>query len=180
MGMWNESDIPGLLSFIFVQGVHPTDQSQMLSGFLFPSFSVPSCPCIITLILICLPFLLSPFPPPPGFVKRPLYNPFLRYPAPRLPFPSNCSLSSPIFYSTNITTDLTTNPIFLFKKRVEVENRTHAGFPSSILNSSNYYAKPFFKLPRSKLSPCPFISSFPQRFSRVRHTRFFFFTFLLV
>ena len=86
MGVWDESS----LFSVFVQHAHLTDQSTMLSGFVFP-FSLVYVSLLLYLYVAILPspFLqtLPPrtFPPPPA-------TPFPVYPS---PFPRFSSL--PIF-----------------------------------------------------------------------------------
>ena len=106
------------LFLFFVQHVHLTDQSKMLSGFLFSRSLSLALVSLLLYIYVAIP----PFPLPPihsRFIVN--SNTFLR-PSPRYPFRVYPSLhlfslfSSPsIFLSVTITT--ISDPIFLFLKK---------------------------------------------------------------
>ena len=78
MDLWNESDAPTFCSFFFFLCTTCSSNRPVADAIGFPFFPSLSCPCIITLILICChPSLLPPS------VRN--LSPFQTPPTPRYP-----------------------------------------------------------------------------------------------
>ena len=105
MGMWNESS----LSIFSVQHAQLTNQSTMLSGFIFSLSSL-----VYVSLLLYLYVAVSPSPVRHSTVIS-------RYPTSRLPFPSaSFHYSLPFSHPLNHIATVSSNPI----KKARSRNRT--------------------------------------------------------
>ena len=158
MGMWNESSL-----FIFhVQHAQLTNQSTMLSGFIF---SLSSRLCIITLILICcrfsLPRSVIPQSSPVTLPRVYLFPPLL-----------SIILFLPFSHPLNHIATVSSNPIKKLEAETEHPIRRAPSVDTS--NPSNYASHPITQ------SNGSIISFFSLKLSRVGILVSFLFTSLLV
>ena len=147
MGMWNESSL-----FIFhVQHAQLTNQSTMLSGFIFSLSSL-----VYVSLLLYLYVAVSPSPVRHSTVIS-------RYPTSRLPFPSaSFHYSLPFSHPLNHIATVSSNPIK--KLEAETEHPIRRASYVDTSNPSNYASHPVTQ------SNGSIISFSPQTFSCL-HTR---------